>query len=269
MSGKYAFISIAALLLLIACHSPSLGKGDRGIGDPCRRNSDCIDGATCKFATCDFVAPCRSTQGDEVTVFAFDAQGRELGSTRTLDGKVMMRQVVTWSDDGRTSSWQMWESDDPGAKPDLTWTETYDEAGDMTHSVESYRDGTSSETRYTWSDDWACRAWVAEVPTAKGANVSRGTCDDAGNPIRYESRKDGKLVATREYTYVAGRMATRVMTLTDVEMPPRRMAVVRDARGAIDGIRHDYDDDGILETRETYDLSCWEVTGDRVVYKKP
>lgn len=275
MRVRLSFMGVVSFIALAACRSSGAGAGDRGIGEPCRKNSDCIRGAACAFATCDFVAPCRATStgadGTEETAYVFDARGRELGFTRTLDGRVTMRQVVSWSDDGRTSEVRMYVGGEPEAEPVETRIEHYDAFGDLTHLVETDLDGETSETRFTWSDDWGCRASVIEMTRSNGVSVTRSTCDDDGNPItiRAEKKDRGDLIATREYTYLGGRMATRAMIFPKGERPPLRLATVRDKRGAISGLRHDYDDDGVFETHEVYDLGCWEVSGKEVVYKRP
>lgn len=125
--------------------------------------------------------------------------------------------------------------------------------------------------RFTWSDDWGCRASVVERTTRTGVSATHSTCDDDGNPVtvRAGMKDGGDLVVTREYTYLGGRMATRAVIFPEREGPPFRLATERDKRGAISRLRHNNDDDGVFESHEVYDLGCWEVIGKQVVYQRP
>lgn len=262
---------------MVACRDePADADGPatrRGLGETCRKDSDCIEGAACAYATCDFRAPCSvrrtSAEGESVTVTRFDAAGRDIGLVETRDDVVLRREEGEWSNNGKVASWKGW--DGPGAAaPDRRWEMRYDARGDLTEIVEEFSDGEREVQRFTWSEDWDCPMPTTTFETRRRRMSSRATCD--GDKALVENMNaDGEVTGSRHYLFKDGRVTER---LTDLgkgagDLSRIRMKLERDERGATRALTIDLHDDGSVDERLTYDLDCWKVDGNRVVYAAP
>jgi hypothetical protein len=262
-------LPVALTLLATSCRAADSEQPRRGIGEACRKQSDCIEGAACAYGTCDFAAPCRvtttSAEGESTITTRFDSRGREIGLEEVRGGEVVRREEGTWSGDGRTATWKGWDGPGASRPPDRRWTMRHDEAGDLVEIVTEFGEESKEIQRFMWSDDWSCRLPGMVVEVNGLTSVSRGTCD--GDLARFEHvDASGKVGHTREYVFNDGRVAERLTILgaTVSGYSRMRMKLERDARGAMQGYTIDLHDDGTVNDRATYDLGCWVVEGQRV-----
>lgn len=262
---------------MVGCRPEPVGADGpatrRAIGDTCRKNSDCIEGAACLCATCDFPAPCSiSTTRDEgtsVTTTRFDARGREVGLVETRDGAVLRREEGVWSSDGKVSTWKGWDSPD-AQSPDRRWEMRYDARGDLTEIVEEFSDGEREVQRFTWSEDWSCPMPTTIFERRQQQTRSRVSCERETATVEHLNG-DGEVTASGRYVFKDGRVVERLTELARGagDVSRFRMQLERDGRGALTGMTVDVRDDGTEDERLTYDRTCWKVEGDRVVHVAP
>lgn len=240
------------------------------LGAPCRHDLDCIAGAACAYYTCDFVDPCSAevTLGDMRTTrtYHYDSAGRRLGWTETDGRKERGRLTSTWSDDGRVQISELLL--EGGTR--VSSRQYNDERG-LAAELREESAGGSRTTTYQWSDRWECRAPVMEARDGDELVYrTRPTCNPDGSPSRvdYVSSRGNAVGMSVEYQYRDGRMTERIMRYPEgAPMTFARLELVRDARGVVIETRRKTDvKDGTTQV-EVYDLSCWVVDGDRVVYR--
>ncbi len=267
---------LALLVLISSCGAPER-VGERsaergGIGAPCRRDGDCISGATCSYYSCDFKNPCSAridaADGTSTRVYDYTPDGYELGWKDTRGGEVVAFERWGWSIDRRQAHVETYlgDLDEPLAVSDFE----YDSDGEQRVLREHSR-GTLEVISYAWSDAWSCRAPRVEVRDGAGALTftTRATCAADGSPTRIEwVTRDGDVRMTKDSVFAEERLVERT---SHYHVPKRPYAVRhvyhRDARGAVVGLTIDQGADGSVEQTEAYDLGCWVVEGGRVHYR--
>ena len=120
------WLAFTALATITGCRSSVHDKtramddetsARRGIGEACRKNSDCIAGAICSLLTCDFMGPCAVTATDDDRTthrsYVYDDAGREVSITTTHDDERGPARSRRWA--------AVTESTVASASSSLTW----------------------------------------------------------------------------------------------------------------------------------------------------
>lgn len=256
----------AALAVVLGC-----GSDRRGLGAPCRHDNDCIIGAACNFHSCDFVEACSDRQpdddGDRIRKYRFDAEGRRLGWEEHQGDELVGKEVTTWSSDHREARVETWFSDPTAAdSPDLIFTMSYDEDGllERRHRIAGDK---SEAITYEWSESWKCRAprIVKRDATGNVTTKSLSICNDDGILQRIDHLDGEDVIYSEDYVFEDDRVVQRTTRYIDQDgSSDYRLYFHRDPLGVLTRLEVDMEVDGTIDQRFDYDLSCWEVAGDRV-----
>lgn len=284
MSGMHP---VRYLVVLALVSTPTLAGGAPSpLGGKCTAKADCVSGAHCSMGVCELPGPCAAFQagghGFGERRATYDAEGYEVFVRDLHNGTVSFEARTTHFEDYRR-----WEVDVAwGSPPQPKERQTYVlDANLMPLRIEKQplpegSEGDTSVEVLDWSGPRRCRRPAykvySDLKATKLAGRAESKCGKLGTERvrRYEGTgADERLVSEQTYAYDAqGRVrVTRFKRMPRGEGDEGFEAghkFLRAPTGHTIGMRYDNDGDGIYETREVWDLSCWDI-GPRGVKAAP
>ena len=280
LSRSHAPTALLLILAVVGCSRAGDRKPAKALpGQACHVRSDCVSNAPCWYGTCELPGPCTSryqildTGKEQLHRYRYSDRGDEIERMETEDGETRMLVRTEYDYDQRRYTMKLWPDGDE-SQPPMNVVEA--EFGDeMRPLVErSYDPAEPDEVqirRFHWDRANGCsRAPATTYKKDESQVVGRFevTCNERGQPTtstQIDAEHDPpRTIRSMSYHYDDnGRLATRTDELSLLpDEPPRTYVLnfVRDERGVIIGFTGDNDGDGEIDWRDTFDVSCWQVS---------